>query len=224
LDELVNKASDPLIWPSCPEIRWHFIGHLQKNPMRAQPVCGGDWWTSATAGGPGLERLRQGPLRGASATQRLTGRMVQRSTPGGKETEYVLKHFRVTTGGPRSRGGEIRVLRNLSWQCPGVKLTSPDKHGLPPEDTVSTVQHILSHCAALDFLGLMTIGRYGYDLNLGPNPDFQTLLGSRQQLCDGLQIPLERVELSMGMSTDFDHAVSIAPHQHLEHKYQSKAR
>lgn len=47
------------------------------------------------------------------------------------------------------------------------------KHGLPPEDTVDTVKHIRSHCSALQFLGLMTIGRYGYDLTLGPNPDFQ---------------------------------------------------
>lgn len=47
------------------------------------------------------------------------------------------------------------------------------KHGLPPEETVSAVKHILSHCPALHFSGLMTIGRYGYDLSLGPNPDFQ---------------------------------------------------
>lgn len=49
------------------------------------------------------------------------------------------------------------------------------KHGLPPEETVNTVKHIVSHCSALQFSGLMTIGRYGYDLTLGPNPDFQVL-------------------------------------------------
>ncbi|MEQ2200589.1 hypothetical protein XENOCAPTIV_000439 [Xenoophorus captivus] len=48
-----------------------------------------------------------------------------------------------------------------------------NKHGLPPEDTVNTVKHIVSQCSALHFSGLMTIGRYGYDLTLGPNPDFQ---------------------------------------------------
>lgn len=47
------------------------------------------------------------------------------------------------------------------------------KHGLPPEETVNTVKHIVSQCSALQFSGLMTIGRYGYDLTLGPNPDFQ---------------------------------------------------
>ena len=38
---------------------------------------------------------------------------------------------------------------------------------------MTTVKHIVSQCSALHFLGLMTIGRYGYDLTLGPNPDFQ---------------------------------------------------
>lgn len=38
---------------------------------------------------------------------------------------------------------------------------------------MNTVKHIVSQCTALHFSGLMTIGRYGYDLTLGPNPDFQ---------------------------------------------------
>ena len=38
------------------------------------------------------------------------------------------------------------------------------------------------------------------------------LLSRRQEVCDSLKLPLEEVELSMGMSTDFEHAVSIAPH------------
>lgn len=47
------------------------------------------------------------------------------------------------------------------------------KYGLPPEETVNTAKHIMSECCALQFAGLMTIGRYGYNLTLGPNPDFQ---------------------------------------------------
>lgn len=52
-------------------------------------------------------------------------------------------------------------------------MSAAGKHGLPPEETVNAVRHILSQCSALHFSGLMTIGRYGYDLSLGPNPDFQ---------------------------------------------------
>ena len=50
---------------------------------------------------------------------------------------------------------------------------SPGKHGLSPEHTPDTVRHVMSSCSALHFSGLMTIGRYGYDLTEGPNPDFQ---------------------------------------------------
>lgn len=63
----------------------------------------------------------------------------------------------------------------LLWELvsdPGLVFAA-GKHGLPPEETVNAVKHILSECSALHFSGLMTIGRYGYDLSLGPNPDFQ---------------------------------------------------
>lgn len=39
------------------------------------------------------------------------------------------------------------------------------------------------------------------------------LLSRRQEVCDSLKLPLEEVELSMGMSTDFEHAVSIMLYQ-----------
>lgn len=37
------------------------------------------------------------------------------------------------------------------------------------------------------------------------------LLSRRQEVCDSLKLPTEDVELSMGMSTDFEHAVSVTP-------------
>lgn len=58
-------------------------------------------------------------------------------------------------------------------------LVSLGKHGLPPDETVNMVKHVVSQCSALDFAGLMTIGRYGYDLSEGPNPDFQVRQISR---------------------------------------------
>lgn len=55
----------------------------------------------------------------------------------------------------------------------------------------------------------MTIGSFGHDLSQGPNPDFQVLLRLRQELCEKLSIPVEQVELSMGMSGDFQHAIEV---------------
>lgn len=37
----------------------------------------------------------------------------------------------------------------------------------------------------------------------------QVLLSLRQEVCEKLNLPLDKVELSMGMSTDFQHAVSV---------------
>ena len=55
----------------------------------------------------------------------------------------------------------------------------------------------------------MTIGQYGYDVSKGLNPDFLTLKESKAKLCEDLGLDAKEVELSMGMSTDFEHAVSL---------------
>lgn len=168
VNELVDKASDPLILESCPEIKWHFIGHLQKknvNKLLSAP----NLFIVETVDSANLaDKLNSSweRIRGAS-TQKLKV-MVQLNTSG--------EH---------------------------------SKHGLPPAETVDTVKHIVYQCTALHFLGLMTIGRYGYDLTLGPNPDFQMLISRRQEVCDSLKLPLQEVELSMGMSTDFEHAIEV---------------
>lgn len=39
----------------------------------------------------------------------------------------------------------------------------------------------------------------------------QVLLSLREELCRKLSIPADQVELSMGMSMDFQHAVSVLP-------------
>ncbi|XP_068196781.1 pyridoxal phosphate homeostasis protein [Antennarius striatus] len=168
VNELVDKASDPLILASCPEIKWHFIGHLQKNNV------------NKLLGVPNLflvETVDSAKLADKvnSSWQRIRGASTQR----------LKVMLQINTSGEQS------------------------KHGLPPADTVDTVKHIVSQCSALHFTGLMTIGRYGYDLSLGPNPDFQMLLSRRREVCDSLALPLEEVELSMGMSTDFEHAIEV---------------
>lgn len=33
VQELLEKATDPDLLASCPEIKWHFIGHLQTNKV-----------------------------------------------------------------------------------------------------------------------------------------------------------------------------------------------
>lgn len=38
VQELLDKASDPDILTQCPDIKWHFIGHLQSNKVN-RLVC-----------------------------------------------------------------------------------------------------------------------------------------------------------------------------------------
>lgn len=55
----------------------------------------------------------------------------------------------------------------------------------------------------------MTIGLLDRDLNQGNNLDFETLIECKNMICKSLNLSLDSIELSMGMSNDFEHAVSI---------------
>lgn len=80
---------------------------------------------------------------------------------------------------------------------------------MEPKDAVALYEHVLNNCPDLELLGLMTIGQYGYDVSQGPNPDFVSLAKCRHEVCEKLKLDINEVELSMGMSTDFEHAVRI---------------
>ena len=81
------------------------------------------------------------------------------------------------------------------------------KHGCHPDKAAQIVRHILESCQWLEFRGLMTIGKIGHDYSQGPNPDFQQLVQTRQSVCKELGLGEEQVELSMGMSADYETAI-----------------
>ncbi|XP_053125595.1 pyridoxal phosphate homeostasis protein [Hemicordylus capensis] len=166
VQELLEKASDSKILSSCPEIKWHFIGHLQKNNVNKLIAV------------PNLFML---------------------------ETVDSLKLADRVNGSWQKRGSSEKLKIMVQVNTSG----EDSKHGLPPGETVTTVAHILQKCPSLEFVGLMTIGSFGHDISKGPNPDFQMLISLRREVCDQLSIPIEKVELSMGMSTDFQHAIEV---------------
>lgn len=83
------------------------------------------------------------------------------------------------------------------------------KSGINPEQTSELVRFIIDKCDRLNFVGLMTIGAYGYDVSLGPNPDYVRLLQVRDSVCHQLNLPKLQVDLSMGMSCDYEHAIKL---------------
>lgn len=57
------------------------------------------------------------------------------------------------------------------------------------------VKFITTKCDRLHFVGFMTIGAYGYDVSLGPNPDFLKLLEVRETFSKKLIIDQSTIEL-----------------------------
>lgn len=83
------------------------------------------------------------------------------------------------------------------------------KGGTTDEGAVDLVRHVIDNCKNLEFVGLMTIGLYGFDATQGPNPDFVCLNRVRDEVCQQLHLDSASVELSMGMSSDYEHAVGL---------------
>ncbi|XP_021026571.1 pyridoxal phosphate homeostasis protein [Mus caroli] len=166
VQELLEKASNPKILSSCPEIKWHFIGHLQKQNVNKLMAV------------PNLSMLET--VDSVKLADKVNSSWQKKGS-----TEPLKVMVQINTSGEDS------------------------KHGLLPSETIAVVEHIKASCPSLEFVGLMTIGSFGHDLSQGPNPDFQRLLTLRRELCEKLGIPVEQVELSMGMSMDFQHAIEV---------------
>jgi pyridoxal phosphate enzyme (YggS family) len=75
----------------------------------------------------------------------------------------------------------------------------------PGEELNELVRIILEECECLEFLGLMTIGSYAVSHGEGENPEFKVLSNSKKQLED--KYNLNGLQLSMGMSSDYEQAI-----------------
>ncbi|TVY37925.1 Pyridoxal phosphate homeostasis protein [Lachnellula subtilissima] len=84
------------------------------------------------------------------------------------------------------------------------------KSGVAPgPDTSSLAQHIVNECPHLKLAGLMTIGAIARSKATGEgeeNEDFKVLKEERDRLVGELGLELE---LSMGMSEDFEGAIAM---------------
>ncbi|XP_014485218.1 PREDICTED: proline synthase co-transcribed bacterial homolog protein isoform X2 [Dinoponera quadriceps] len=83
------------------------------------------------------------------------------------------------------------------------------KSGCDMTEAPALVKYIVNTCPSLKFIGLMTIGIFGHDIANGPNPDFISLLKCQEMVCNELGIDTKNIELSMGMSNDYEHAIEL---------------
>lgn len=84
-----------------------------------------------------------------------------------------------------------------------------EKSGITTDTVIDLYKFIIEKCDHLELIGLMTIGQYGYDCSQGPNPDFLALVNCKRDICDKLKLNPSEIELSMGMSDDFEHAIEL---------------
>jgi pyridoxal phosphate enzyme (YggS family) len=166
VQEIEQKGKDKMIIENCQDIKWHFIGHLQRNKI------------NKIIDVPGLYLVE-------------TVDSIKLASALNAAWEKQMKTERL----------KVMVQVNTSDE--------DNKHGCEPDEVTQIVSHILSTCSHLEFSGLMTIGALDHDLCKGPNPDFQKLIRCKAEICEKLQLDPSSVELSMGMSGDFEHAISV---------------
>ncbi|KAL1610236.1 hypothetical protein SLS60_001901 [Paraconiothyrium brasiliense] len=90
------------------------------------------------------------------------------------------------------------------------------KSGVEPDDALTLAQHIVEKCPNLRFTGLMTIGAIARSKATTPeteNADFVTLRDVRDKVAQDLGWEKENIELSMGMSADFEGAIAMGSNE-----------
>ncbi|CAB4417920.1 unnamed protein product [Rhizophagus irregularis] len=82
------------------------------------------------------------------------------------------------------------------------------KSGIEPGECLDVLNHIQDNCNKLELMGLMTIGALNRDDSNEnqPNPDFVLLSNLKEEFKKARGIELE---LSMGMSNDFEEALKL---------------
>lgn len=161
--EMVEKAQDPDI-KKLTEIKWHFIGHLQRNKV------------GKLLSVPHLYMVE-------TVDSEKLALSIDKAWKNLKMPETL----------------KIMVQVNTSQE--------ENKSGCDPDKVVAFYSFVGEMCTNLQVKGLMTIGSFNHDLSTGPNPDFQVLFKCREAVCKELGLSLDQVELSMGMSADFEHAI-----------------
>ena len=103
----------------------------------------------------------------------------------------------------RSRNLDIMVQINSSGEA--------QKNGVECSKSPDLVKHIREKCPNLNFKGLMTIGSLGASLDKtrDENEDFEAMISCRKLVAEAIDQPAEEIQLSMGMSNDFEKAIAM---------------
>ncbi|PMD45994.1 hypothetical protein L207DRAFT_506976 [Hyaloscypha variabilis F] len=164
------------------EIRWHFIGGLQSN--KCKPL---------TSTIPNLFLVSSVDSQ-KKATQLDKGRAELHSSQPSDSTLTLGPlniHIQINTSGEESKSGVT-----------------------PGSEATDLARHVLTSCPHLNLLGLMTIGAIARSKAVKEgeeNEDFISLREERDRLEKelGEELKGRKLELSMGMSDDFEGAIEM---------------
>ncbi|KAK5263828.1 hypothetical protein LTR99_010273 [Exophiala xenobiotica] len=167
-------------------IKWHFIGGLQSNKATqlARDVPS-LWAVESVDSEKKATLLDKGRAQSESNTSNNT-----------EEREPLRVFIQVNTSGEESKSG-----------------VSPDSDW---DELVKLANHIRDKCEHLHLQGLMTIGAIARSKATTPeteNEDFVCLRETRDKLAQALGTGPESLELSMGMSDDFEGAIRQGSNQ-----------
>ncbi|TIA66461.1 hypothetical protein D6C77_00163 [Aureobasidium pullulans] len=181
--ELLEKAS---LLPR--SIHWHFIGALQTNKCRPLAESIPNLFSVSSVDSAkkadGLEKGRAKLVAEKKKEEQQQQQQQQQQEMGDDRKLRVL--VQVNTSG------------------------EAEKSGVEPSDAPALCQHIMTSCPHLQLGGLMTIGAIARSKATTPeteNEDFEQLRKVRDAVATQLGIEEEELELSMGMSSDFEAAI-----------------
>ena len=158
-EELEKKSTHPLIIHQCPDIRWHFVGHLQRKKV-----------------------------------PRMIGRVKNLDCIQTIDSIDLAKRLNET------------VRQNLNVLIQINTSQEKQKYGIEPTKFLTLYDYIRNHCSLLNCQGLMTIGSIE-NVQKDDDHDFRVLTQCRDELAQTHNLNIEQIQLSMGMSHDFERAI-----------------
>lgn len=176
------------------DTHWHFIGPLQSN--KVNKLVKSSW--------PSLYMVETvASTKIADKLNKVVGELIAEG--GGNSSSSSSSN-----GGDEGKAGDHGdAARTAPLKVMVQVNTSGEdaKSGLTPGDAVvELARHVDGgDCAALELCGLMTIGRYGDTTT----ECFESLVACREQVAGALGRDPQTLELSMGMSGDFESAIGL---------------
>lgn len=182
IQELETKSNSDEIITQCPEIKFHFIGHLQSNKVNKLL---------------NVKNLHMIETIDSEKLADLINKAIERHRQESSEPPIFGDEF------GKSRSDRLRVLIQVNTSG------EEQKNGVQPDDVNKLASHIIQKCQWLRLAGLMTIGKPDGWEGQGPNKDFLKLYEVRDSLSKHLSVKPGDLELSMGMSNDFEEAIEL---------------